>query len=235
MLEKTFSFWRRLVGQAPDASEQQERRLWVRYAADMPGNVRVGDQAGEKTLAHVRDLSLGGANLEVDRPLPLGQMLTLELTGEDAETRAVLACVVRVQESAANQWSLGCVFARELADDDLTRFGARKLPAPPADSRTWTRFACDLQAAYRKVGDPLLLSHPAKVLNISANGIGLSVQPSINTGALLNVDLLDRTGRMVRTILACVVHTTQRAGGDYAIGCNFIRELGDDELQSLLN
>ena len=73
------------------------------------------------------------------------------------------------------------------------------------------------------------------MLNISANGIGLSVHPSLHAGALVNVELLDRTGRMVRTILACVVHTTERSGGDYAIGCNFIRELREEELQSLLN
>jgi hypothetical protein len=238
MFEKTFSFWRRLVGQAPaapTASEQQDRRLWLRYAADLRGNVQLAD-AGPKDrmLAHVRDLSLGGANLEVERPLQLGQMLTLELTGGQGEVRTVLACVVRVTGQSEGKWSLGCVFSRELAGDDLQRFGAQKVQAADEDKRTWVRYDCDLKAAYRKIGDPATLSHPAKVLNISANGIGLSVNPSLDAGALLNVDLLDRGGRTVSTILACVVHTTECAGGDFAVGCNFIRELREDELQSLL-
>jgi hypothetical protein len=238
MFEKTFSFWRRLVGQAPaapPASDQQDRRLWMRYAADLRGNVQLADAgAGDKILAHVRDLSLGGASLEVERPLELGQMLTLELAGGQDEIRSVLACVVRVTAKEPGKWSLGCVFSRELTGEDLLRFGAEKVQAGHEDKRTWVRYDCDIHAAYRKVGDPDTLSHPAKVLNISANGIGLSVNPALNAGALLNVDLLDRSGRMVRTILACVVHTTECTGGDYAVGCNFIRELREDELESLL-
>jgi hypothetical protein len=38
----------------------------------------------------------------------------------------------------------------------------------------------------------------------------------------------------VRSILACIVHTTVRAGGELAAGCNFIRELGEEELNALL-
>jgi head-tail adaptor len=234
MFEKTFSFWRRLVGQAPapSASAQQDRRLWVRYAADLRGNVQLADAAaGETTLAHVRDLSLGGANLEVERPPQLGQMLTLELAGGQDE---ILACVVRVTAQGEGKWSLGCVFSRELTNDELMRFGAHKIQAADADKRTWLRYPTDLQAAFRKVGDPASLPHPAKVLNISASGIGLTVNPALNAGALLNVDLRDRTGRTVSTILACVVHTSACAGGDFAVGCNFIRELREDELEALL-
>jgi hypothetical protein len=237
MFEKTFSFWRRLVGHAPTptAPDQQDRRLWVRFAADFPGNVQLaGAGGGDRILARVRDLSIGGVNLEIDRRLPLGQMLTLELAGANDEIRSVLACVVRTTAESDGKWSLGCVFSRELTEDDLERFGAQKTQPTSHDKRTWVRYECDVQAAYRKVGDPLALAHPAKVLNISANGIGLSVHPSLNAGALLNVDLRDRTGRMVRTILACVVHTTERAGGEFAVGCNFIRELREDELESLL-
>ena len=182
----------------------------------------------------MRDLSLGGVNLELDRRLPLGQMLTLELTHGKQELRTVLACVVRTVELEPDKWSLGCVFSRELTDDELERFGAQKIQPTNHDKRTWVRYDCDVKAAYRKVGDPAAHSHPAKVLNISANGIGLSVDPSLNAGALLNVDLHDRTGRTVRTILACVVHTTEGASGEYAVGCNFIRELREEELESLL-
>jgi c-di-GMP-binding flagellar brake protein YcgR len=242
MFAKTFSFWRQFVGPSalPAAPTQpsaknDERRLWVRYATDLHGNVQLTHkQDGEKMLAKVRDLSLGGANLHVDRLVEPGQMLTLELPAEDGEVRTVLACVVRVGVEDDSGWSLGCVFSRELSNDDLGKFGARKVQAEKDDQRTWVRFASSLSASYRKVGDPLDTAKPAEVLNISANGIGLSVQPSLKAGALVNVDLLDRTGRIVRTMLACVVHTSERAGGKYAVGCNFIRELSEEELQALL-
>jgi PilZ domain len=235
MLEKTFSFWRRLMGHESAAHDSQhDRRLWVRYAADLRGSVQPMDRPDDKILAHVSDLSLGGANLDVERPVTLGQMVTLELTGPSDEVHTLLACVVRVTTRGENKWSLGCVFSRELTIDELESFGAQKTAAADHDKRTWIRYDCAVQACYRKVGDTAGPAQPARVLNISANGIGLSVNPALSAGALLNVDLIDRHGRMVRTMLACVVHTTARAGGDYAVGCNFIRELREDELQSLL-
>lgn len=238
MFEKTFTFWRRLVGMAdapPHAGANQDRRLWVRHAIDLRGNLQMSEpRDSEKVLAHVRDLSAGGASLLVQRAVQPGEMVVLELPAERGEVRTVLACVVRVQQQADGQWSLGCVFSRELSDDDLDRFGAQKLPASDDDDkRTWVRFACELHAGYRKVGDPTNQAYPAQVLNISANGIGLAVTQPATAGSLLNVDLLDQQGQLARTMLACIVHTTRRAAGDYAIGCNFIRELSESELQSL--
>ena len=242
MFAKTFSFWRQFVGPSAPALpptkpsvKTDERRLWVRYATDLHGNVQLAQpQDSEKILAKVRDLSRGGAKLLVDRLVQPGQMLTLELPAETGEIRTVLACVVRVGVEQGGSWSLGCVFSRELSHDDLGIFGAHKGQAAKDDQRTWKRFTSSLSARYRKVGDPLDTAKPAEVLNISANGIGLSVQPSLEAGALVNVDLLDKTGRIVRTMLACVVHTSQRAGGDYAVGCNFIRQLSEESLQALL-
>ena len=238
MFEKTFSFWRRLVAKTPASSEtavHDDRRLWVRYAADLQGKVQLAEKQGSaKILAKVRDLSLGGANLLVDQPLQPGQMLSVELPAAKGDVRTVLACVVRATPQAEGNWSLGCVFSRELNNDDLGSFGALNIQAGSNDNRIWVRFSCELKASYRRVGDIAGQAQPAEVLNISANGIGLAVQPTLQAGSLVNVDLLDKNGRMVRTILACVVHTTQRASGDYAVGCNFIRELSEDELQSLL-
>jgi hypothetical protein len=162
-------------------------------------------------------------------------MVILELPAERGDFRTVLACVVRAIQQSDASWSLGCVFSRELSNEDLNCFGAQKLPpSENDDKRTWVRFSCEVHAAYRKVGDPINQAFPAQVLNISANGIGLAVTQSLAAGGLLNVDLLDKNGKVSRTMLACIVHTTVRAGGDFAIGCNFIRELSEDELQSLL-
>jgi hypothetical protein len=35
-------------------------------------------------------------------------------------------------------------------------------------------------------------------------------------------------------MLACVVHATEPEAGRRSLGCNFIRELSDEELQALL-
>lgn len=238
MFEKTFAFWRRIVGQRTvptKATANEERRLWVRYPTDLQGQVQLPkNDLNEKILANVRDLSLGGANLLVDRPLQPGQMLSLELPTASGEIHTVMACVVRAVAQAPGQWALGCVFSRELDSEVLGTLGARKPKAERADQRVWVRYDCVLMAHCRKFGDPVSAAQPVKVLNISASGIGLLVQPAIETGSMLTVDLLDKTGRKAFTILACIVHAAQRADGRCALGCNFIRELTEEELQSLV-
>ncbi len=234
-----FTFWRNLIGKAPAQTEQatsvaDDRRLWMRYATDLQSNVQVSEKGyRDKLLANIRDLSLGGANLHVDRPLPLGQMLSLELHA-DGECRTILACVVRATAQDDGFWSLGCVFSRELTRADLRRFGAEKVKASDEDQRIWVRYDCTLKASCRLFGSPVSDAQPVQVLNISASGVGLLVHPSLQSGSLLTVDLLDKKGRKAFTILACVVHTTLRASGEFAVGCNFIRELTEEELQSLL-
>jgi len=240
MLEKTITFWRRLVHKTPESSGSavavlpDERRLWVRYTADLNAQVELTQPGGSQRISvQVRDLSLGGANLLSEVPFPTGQLLTLELASAD-EVRTVLACVVRCLPEGQQRWSIGCVFSRELTADDLAAFGARPVKTDRVEQRQWQRFNCNLQAYYQLVGDPDNQTAQAQVLNISACGIGLQLGQPLETGSLLSLDLLDRDGQLVRNILACVVHTALRGTGEVAVGCNFIRELAEDELRSLV-
>src|SRR5437763_2964316 len=118
MLQRTFSFWRRLIGQ-PDAhgdhggtAVQDDRRLWVRYEADIQTHVQLAQPAqAERVSARIRNLSLGGAELIADRPFQTGQIVSVELpSATDGELQIVLACVVRVKPLGENEWALGCVF-----------------------------------------------------------------------------------------------------------------------------
>ena len=247
MFERTFSFWRRWISRDQPAGEPcgaegsetavaEDRRLWVRYETDLQAHVQPNQNSPEeRTLVQVRDISLGGTHLVSDRPFQPGQILSLELPiGETGDRQTVLACVVRLSPEAEGFWSLGCVFSRELTAEDLERFGARKAKPTGDDKRSYVRFECTVRAAYKRVGDSTGQERGARVLNISATGVGLLLNESVEPGALLNVTLLGKQGQSVRTILACVVHTTLRADGELAIGCNFIRELAEDELEALL-
>jgi hypothetical protein len=240
MLGRTFSFWRRLVGKehlAP-ADVSTERRVWVRYPADVLASVQPAQpQARENRVsAKVRDISVGGANLLVDRFFETGQMLTLELPREgDEDTHTVLACVVRAVSEGEGQWALGCVFSRELTDDDLEGSGAQRTRHSPPDQRTWMRFTTNLKARFQKIGDPEERNYPAQVINLSASGVGLGVTTEVDAGGLLSVDLFTGEDRVVRTILACVVQVNTQASGGWTLGCNFIRELSEEDLQALIN
>jgi hypothetical protein len=96
------------------------------------------------------------------------------------------------------------------------------------------RFACDARAAYRKFGEPASESQPVKVLNLSASGIGLLMHSCLERDVMLNLDLFDRNMRKVCGIIARVVRATMHTGKAYALGCRFIRELTDEELEALL-
>jgi len=240
MFERTFTFWRRLVGKAPaadSAQSQADRRLWVRYPADLTAHVHMtADGTNDGRLsARVRDISVGGVNLLVDALFESGQLITVELPHSGGQgTSTVLACVVRVIPQGEGQWALGCVFARELTDEDLADFGAKRERMVPPDKRTWKRFTTKLKAQFQKIGDPANTTHAAQVINLSPSGVGLSVGILIEAGALLSVDLVGPDGNVARTILACVVHVTQQTSGDYALGCNFIRELSEEDLKALI-
>jgi c-di-GMP-binding flagellar brake protein YcgR len=239
MLARTLTLWRRLVGQQPPADEspveQDERRLWVRYYADPAPSVQVAPADNPAPIsAVIRDISLGGASLLVERAFHAGQILSLELPATEDEQQVILACVVRAAPEGNARWLLGCVFARELVQEDLNRLGARKVKSGRNDKRTWVRHACKLRAVYQQVGDPDETTHNAEVLNISASGVGLKLGNPLEAGSLISIDLYDTAGQTAHTMLACVVHTTRRANGDLSAGCNFIRELTEDELRALL-
>jgi hypothetical protein len=242
MFERTFSFWRRLIGTSQRDADgggtavQEDRRLWVRYQADLEARVQLAQQdQAERVSAQVRDISIGGANLITERAFQAGQILSLELPAAvDDELQIVLACVVRAVPYRDGGWSLGCVFARELSAQDLEKVGAQKTKQTPGDLRTWTRYDCGTTATYQRIGEENGEAHAAQVLNISASGVGLLLNESAEPGCLINLSLQGKHGQPVRSILACIVHTTVRAGGELAVGCNFIRELGEDELSALI-
>jgi hypothetical protein len=236
MFARTFSFWRRLVGR--DGSPQPgsdpgdtERRVWIRYPANLEATFQPAG-ATNRFPARVRDISRGGANLIAGQPLKPGDLLSLELPDAAGQVQNVLACIVRITDHGPAEWALGCIFSRELSDDDLQGFGARRQKHTPADQRTWIRFPCEVGASYEVVGTNAP-PQDAEVLNISANGVGLLVSESIEAGTLLTVELHSGAGPTVRTILACVVRVSGHGPDRWALGCNFIHELSEEDLQVL--
>jgi len=236
MFERTFSFWRRLVGKSESRSQRdEERRLWVRYPADLATTVQpTANGSALRISSRIRDISRGGVNLLVDHEFEAGELITIELPLADRDdTQSVLACIVRVTREDG-QWALGCVFSHELADDDLEGLGGRRVKHEASDKRTWMRFETNIHARFQKVGDPANKAFAAKILNVSASGVGLQASERIEPGVLLSVDLLDSHDAVRRTMLACVVHVSREGDGEWALGCNFIRSLSEADLSGLL-
>jgi c-di-GMP-binding flagellar brake protein YcgR len=239
VLEKLFSSLGRLAG-APDPSSsstaEAERRVWVRY----PCKVQVNYQApstdeGETYAAQVIDISRGGIGLLVNEEFRTGQFLSVELPVPSPEgITCVLAYVLHATPRPDGRWLVGCSFSAELDDNDLAAFGARRLKPPQDDQRGWVRFPCPVHATYAAVREQEGEHRPARVVNVSPTGIGLEVEREMDVGTLLSVEMRGTGDAAALTMLASVVRITEQTDGKWTLGCNFIRELSEAEMVSLL-
>jgi hypothetical protein len=245
MLASAVTFWRWLTRQpvsletkdavAECGESNDERRVWLRYAADL--NTRcaeVGDENEPGIAAVISDISRGGLKVITSQRFEPGTVLSVELPAVSGESAlAVLACVVRAQPHGDTDWAMGCRFSGELNEEQLQAFGAARTRPTPPDARGWSRFPCEAKAVYQRVGDCPTSPRSARMLNISAAGMALVVDEEVAIGELLSTELHNATGKTIVTILACVVHSQQMEQGR-VLGCNFIRELNDTDLNALL-
>ena len=216
-------------------SSETDRRVWVRHPSTLETVLQPASNGDESRFsARVRNVSLGGISLLVNRAFAVGELLSVELPMVGGQSPGqVLTYVVHASAQPGGEWALGCTFARELSDDNLQALGAKRLKAAPADQRGWTRFPCGLKASFYLQADPEQKRCPVTVLNISASGIGMLADRAITTGTLLTVEMQGSTGQPPLSMLACVVHVNAQEG-QWALGCNFIRELTGKDLQALL-
>jgi PilZ domain len=240
MFENTVSFLKRLVGGRPKPnamSEGEERRVRVRHLSSVETVVHAPEGADSLRLsARVRNISRAGINLGLDRALQPGAIITIEMpVPEGHPPSTVLACVVHSTPASGGEWSVGCTFSRELSDADLVEFGLQRQKSPgPGDGRSWVRFVCNVQAVCDTVPANGRAPESVQVLNLSPSGVGLAVPRPIETGSMLSLELKSASGRHACTMLACVVHASGRDAGPWTVGCNFIRELTEQEMESLL-
>src|SRR5438045_1407087 len=98
MFERTMSFWKRLLGRQSELrggtavqQAEEDRRVWVRFPADLETTVQPAGKAEVVRLAaRVRNVSLGGVSLSVDRAFEPGDLLSVELPGATDESRCKL-------------------------------------------------------------------------------------------------------------------------------------------------
>ena len=86
------------------------------------------------------------------------------------------------------------------------------------------------QVLYRNVRSSAEPVYPGTVINASPIGICLKVKEPVMPGSLLDLTVQGENGEKLCEILACVVYRHLERDSQYTVGCNFIRELNDQEL-----
>src|SRR5262245_35533342 len=175
MKEQNTSLWQRLkrwhfvFSQDRSGSSPES---WVQVTSISPSQ---GDQRVRQCFqARVQSLSPGGMSLIVQEPIEPGTLLKIETLEKD-EAPFLWTRVIHAVPGENGELILGCIFPRELDDEELEFFGGHRLRPGFEDYRAWVRFPCDSQATYTPSSSSEIGEWQAQVTNVSPSGIGLVV------------------------------------------------------------
>jgi hypothetical protein len=139
MWQYAVGLWRgltaRLSRRARVGRPGPERRQGVRLPSAVRTTCRLAVDPGPESLpAAVRDVSSGGVGLLLDRPMPAGMLLHVELPACGPAVSPLLACVAHAECRGEGAWSVGCSFIRDLNERELRSFLVA--PSPSRRPRT---------------------------------------------------------------------------------------------------
>ncbi len=234
MFERTRKMIRRWTDSATETSHE-DRRAHPRFDLNVEAICRLAVHGAPDMHVKVRNISRGGVNLRLEKPLEEGSLVALDLPHNEGEsTVTVLACIMHAVPLPDGHYGHGCTFSSELDDEDLNHFGARKELSSPSDKRIWKRFATHGTATIQRVpieDEPVFAG---RISNISPSGVGLIVEEVIEPGTALRLDLQRADEARMVTILACAVYLGEKTDEGWVIGCNFIHELTSQDLTALM-
>ena len=105
--------------------------------------------------------------------------------------------------------------------------------AVPAERRAHVRYRCEKPTVGRVFMANAFRSMSARILDISAGGIGLLLPDAVPPGTRFNVEL-EGHGALPFEMLAEVVNVTPQPDGSWRCGCDLVWKISEEELQLLL-
>jgi hypothetical protein len=104
------------------------------------------------------------------------------------------------------------------------------------DCRVYERLDCELPSCCQPASAFTSKESrwSATIRNISLGGASVNLRRRFEPGTGLAIELPGSRGGEPYTVLARVVHVRAQSDGTWALGCKFVSELGEDEVQRLL-
>jgi len=101
-------------------------------------------------------------------------------------------------------------------------------PSPPAgiERRAFVRHFCDIGA--------LVDSWPARIENVSRGGLKIIIGRRFEVGTILKVEVATADEEIQSMLLARVVRAAPESISHWGLGCAFLQEISEDEVQGLL-
>jgi hypothetical protein len=115
--------------------------------------------------------------------------------------------------------------------DSLDSVPIRHLP--PTRRRICARFRCHLATPARLVAPKSGRGEIAWVQNLSRGGAGLLLPHPLDAETHVELELLGAQNQRAR-VTARVAHATRRSDGNWLVGCEFLAELTEEEMETLL-
>jgi c-di-GMP-binding flagellar brake protein YcgR len=106
--------------------------------------------------------------------------------------------------------------------------------APQSERRDWVRFPSDLEAICWAPGNHDVDAFGGVVRDISAGGIGLVCRDEPLLGCQVRIKLHSHYVNLLKSLDATVVSITAVGRGEYLVGCQFDRELNQNERRHML-
>src|SRR5262245_1363461 len=106
--------------------------------------------------------------------------------------------------------------------------------AEPRDRRTVERFPVNADAGCPFASPVVEDFGPARIKDLSMQGVGLLTSRPVAVGAMLAVVLENKARGFKKTVLVRVAHATTQAGAGYVVGGNFTTPLTYQEMSALV-
>ena len=105
------------------------------------------------------------------------------------------------------------------------------------DHRLWVRYTQSPETPWPSVPETKAgseqLAWSAQIQDISRGGVNLLGNHAFDPGTILKIELPLTDQVVPATILARVVHASAKPNGVWALGCAFVKELREEELQAI--